>query len=709
MVCLGINSYLLFLQWREFSLKLTFLSASFVKRTKTMRQIALLFALLFASTGCGETLYEFHGKTLTLPFATDKDLDRVYEDFEFKADLTAFDQFHLTFDAPNPNAIGNVTLYFRSGGGWYSFATPATRTGPQTLDFDKSRMMSEGTPAGLDQVDTIRVAFWKGMAVDASVKLDKLTASTHPILLLVPDNRAEGERRAAANLQRMLRENGVPFARITRNELTPEKLKGRRILLVSESFNEPVGGDSLARLTYLNDGSLKYGEKIGGDTFSMLSLLIEADPMIGGILIVAKENAIESVGQLPEGYECFDSAKYKVLVENLIQKYDQALSDQNPDLKDSKILAPIFIDFYKDISEIHGQLVTAYLESLPSKPNEFRAWWEHAGTGAYPGDWDRTMRELSENGFNAVLPNMLWGGLAHYESDLLPRSESFRQYGDQIAQAVAAGKKYGVEVHVWKVNFNASNAPRPFIDEMRAEGRLQKKRGGEEAPWLCPSHPLNRKLERDSMLETAEKYDVAGIHFDYIRYPGDDSCYCDGCNERFTRDLHSRELLKADETLHWPRDCSGNGRFKPEYDQWRYDQITALVADVHAVVKEKNLNVKISAAVFPAYPQCKQWVLQDWPLWVERGYLDFVCPMNYTASPIQFSGYLKAQLEQTGAKIPIYPGIGATATGIQLKPEEVAAQIEVARQNGVDGFTIFNLNQATISVIPPALATGPTK
>ena len=37
-----------------------------------------------------------------------------------------------------------------------------------------------------------------------------------------------------------------------------------------------------------------------------------------------------------------------------------------------------------------------------------------------------------------VLPNMLWGGLAHYPSDVLPRSETFRKHGDQIAQCVAA-------------------------------------------------------------------------------------------------------------------------------------------------------------------------------------------------------------------------------------------------------------------------------
>ena len=80
--------------------------------------------------------------------------------------------------------------------------------------------------------------------------------------------------------------------------------------------------------------------------------------------------------------------------------------------------------------------------------------WNHSGTGAYPGDWERSAKLLAENGFNMILPNMLWGGLAHYPSDVLPRSATFRKYGDQIEQCCAAAKRHGIEVHVWKVNYN---------------------------------------------------------------------------------------------------------------------------------------------------------------------------------------------------------------------------------------------------------------
>ena len=128
-------------------------------------------------------------------------------------------------------------------------------------------------------------------------------------------------------------------------------------------------------------------------------------------------------------------------------------------LASEKQKAQQFAEVVQLAGAVHEQLVQAYALAQPSKPVEGRACWNHSGTGAYEGDWDRTAKELAENGFNMVLPNMLWGGVAHYPSDVLPRSQTFEKHGDQIAQCVAAAKKYGLQVHVWKVNWNLSTAP----------------------------------------------------------------------------------------------------------------------------------------------------------------------------------------------------------------------------------------------------------
>jgi uncharacterized lipoprotein YddW (UPF0748 family) len=191
----------------------------------------------------------------------------------------------------------------------------------------------------------------------------------------------------------------------------------------------------------------------------------------------------------------------------------------------------------------------------------------------------------------------------------------------------------------------------------------------------------------ESMLEVAEKYPVAGLHFDYIRYPDSSTCFCDGCCERF-----EKESGKSVEN--WPKDCHSGAR-KEEYNDWRCRQITALVAAVHEGAKKTRPEIKISAAVFGAYPDCRSSVAQDWPAWIKAGYLDFVCPMDYTENDDYFRSLVKSQIELAEKKIPVYPGIGATATKINLSAEQVRKQIGLARELGAEGFTIFNFDVKT--------------
>src|SRR6185295_12965984 len=117
---------------------------------------------------------------------------------------------------------------------------------------------------------------------------------------------------------------------------------------------------------------------------------------------------------------------------------------------------------------------------------EFRGAWIHSGYGIENWGWDRTVAVLKSNGFNAIFPNLVWAGVAHYPSKILPVSPKVKLQGDQIAQCLAACRKYGIELHVWKVNFNLLNAPTEFVEKMRGAGRTQKNRQGGDVNWLCP-------------------------------------------------------------------------------------------------------------------------------------------------------------------------------------------------------------------------------
>ncbi|MGL4593114.1 MAG: glycoside hydrolase family 10 protein [Thermoguttaceae bacterium] len=738
---------------------------------------------------------------LLLPFAAELTRDRSTIDFELCKNLADFDEFVLELDAPRPEAVGHITLYFRSGAGWYGCSGSTSKRGKQAISFSRGNFRAEGNPAGFDNIDAVRVAFWRGTGVDASVKVEQLSAISFSTCVIVGDESSPSTNtpQFAHQMFKILEGTGITAAQMPHEIISEQSILNRKVILLPlnpqlsapalsilnkfvqkqgkiiafyqiskelakslgfinpQYVRSPDGDAAFAEIRFEPDMKEKYFnsmlpdrivqhswnittmqpdpkrpdakiaawwyDKAGKKTeypailvsdsglfFShiltnedivskqrfLLALLGKYDENVWPNVVRKQVEKMAQIGTLPN-----DELPFVMRNESLKNRYINEfapLLQKSPDSHSWPNLYLQATNFLHEISE-------SYIESLPSQSGEFRAWWEHAGTGAYPGDWDRTMNELAANGFTAVIPNMLWGGLAHYKSDVLPTSSQYEKYGDQIEQAVRAGKKYGIEVHVWKVNYNASNAPKEFLEQMKKEGRLQKKQDGEETPWLCPSHPKNQKLECDAMVEIAKNYDVTGIHFDYIRYPGDDSCFCDGCKERFGKHLAEKGFAPIQNFV---QECT-RGKLRNQFDSWRCDQISKLVERVYKEAKQVKPSIKISAAVFPQFPSCKNWVLQDWVLWCESGWLDFLCPMNYTDSPMQFAGYVESQQKLTNKKIPIYPGIGATATGLGLSPEEVAMQIEIARKSGATGFTIFNLDQNTMNVIPPALVKGPTK
>ena len=427
----------------------------------------------------------------------------------------------------------------------------------------------------------------------------------------------------------------------------------------------------------------------------LAAVLGKLQPAVWNEIVESAMVRAEHVGHCQSGKELAAAIQDQLSDEGRRTLHD---ADQLREKASRLLVAGLGYEASEAIRRCRELRVGAYLKSQPSPSREGRAFWEHSGTGAYPGDWDRTCRELAEAGFNMIIPNMLWAGAAHYPSDVLPRSKTFQKYGDQIEQCLAAAKKHGLEVHVWKVNHNPGHhTPREFIERMRKAGRTQVDINGEVTDWLNPAHPDNFKLEVDSMLEVVRKYDVDGIHFDYIRYPNNNLDFSDFSRRKFESDTGLT-------VKNWPRDCH-SGPLHDAYRDWRADQITRLVETVSREARKIRPGVKISAAVFRDYPSCRASVGQDWPLWAKRGYVDFLCPMNYTADDKQFAAWIKTQSKLVG-NVPLYPGIGATASRVTLTADRVVGQIHIARELGADGFTVFNLTEQTAKTILPGIRSG---
>ncbi|MBN1347744.1 MAG: family 10 glycosylhydrolase [Phycisphaerae bacterium] len=486
---------------------------------------------------------------------------------------------------------------------------------------------------------------------------------------------------------------------------------------ISEAL--PVEGKSRAAAEWLDAQGRSTGQAavvVSDNCIRMTHVMLEDDAtnkralllaMIGHFLPNAWRDSVEhrlaQIGRFGP-YKTFDEAKTQTLslaagdqrvrdaVEQVSRLRDDAaqLSSQG---KHTEALAAA--------DKACRIMLQAYVAAQKPLAGEHRAFWCHSAFGVDGMTWDQAIKTLADNGFTAILPNMLWGGVAYYDSKVLPVAPEIQSKGDQIAQCLAACKKHGIQCHVWKVNYNARHhSPKAFVDEMTRQGRTQVRFDGKPEQWLCPSHPENQKLEIDSMVEVATKYDVDGIHFDYIRYPGNHTCFCDGCRERFEKAI-------GEKVDGWPNAVRRDTKYQERWNDFRRQQITAVVAGVAQAVRKAKPNVKISAAVFNNWPTHRDTVAQDWKLWCEKGYLDFVCPMDYTRDSRHFDKMVGLQVQWAG-KVPCYPGIGLSVwrDGDICRLIE---QIDITRKHKTGGFTVFNYGATEANEILPLCGMGITR
>ena len=342
----------------------------------------------------------------------------------------------------------------------------------------------------------------------------------------------------------------------------------------------------------------------------------------------------------------------------------------------------------------------------PSRKGEWRGFWCHNYRGLGGGkSWNDTVRILKENGFNAILPNLAWAGAAFYPSAVLPVAPAVTRLGDQLAACLAACRAHGVECHVWNICWNLGHhATKTQMDALTAAGRTQVRFDGERRPgWLCPSHPDNLALEIRSFIELAQR-GVDGVHLDYIRYPDEAHCFCDGCRKRF-------ETRYGLALTNWPAQVRCDSAVKTLWREFRITNITALVRGVSERVHRNFPGVKVSAAVFQNPETNPGAIGQDWAAWCREGLLDFVCPMDYAYdSPVAFKGVLFAQKRWlAGSKAAIRPGIGLSCWQDRTRDIRMAVgEILAVREAGLDGFCVFNLDSRAERLLP-VLRSGPTR
>ncbi len=339
-----------------------------------------------------------------------------------------------------------------------------------------------------------------------------------------------------------------------------------------------------------------------------------------------------------------------------------------------------------------------------------------------PGRIDALVTHAREVGATDLFVQVYRSGRAWYDASLADatpyRAIVERTGGDPLRRMLDAAHAAGLRVHAW-VNVLSLNQNReaPIVRDLGDEAVLVDRRGrslldypGGELPspdrawyrmgtpglYLDPAAPGVRERLVATFVELVDRYpDLDGLHLDYIRYPGvlpfaPGSRF--GVGLDFGYGQASRNRFRAETGLNGPYGNPADPNTSPlthenAWDDWRRDQVTALVREIRRAVLANHADLLVSAAVIAYADRAYLSLAQDWRGWIEDGLLDFAVPMIYTLDDRLF----RYQVESFAA-LPQHARIWM-GTGTWLfarNPRRALAQLETIRAAGSAGEALFS-------------------
>jgi len=359
--------------------------------------------------------------------------------------------------------------------------------------------------------------------------------------------------------------------------------------------------------------------------------------------------------------------------------------------------------------------------------DEVRALWVVRTTLTSPAAIAAMVGDARTSGFNTLLVQIRGRADAYYASGLEPRPLALAAQPafDPLATTIARAHEAGLQVHAWiNVNLVAGvnelpsapdhviyrhpewlMVPRALaesladVDPRSPEylGRLTRYVRAQPAEleglYLSPMTSGAVEYTSSVVRDIVTRYDVDGVHFDYVRYPTDEFDYSREALDAFRRsvmaDLTPGEK-RRDEGRLAEAPLFYTQTFPERWRAFRTARLTALMARLRQTVKAVKPSALVSAAVGPDLAEAATRRLQDWREWIEGDLIDVVCLMAYTTDGAAFASQVAAA-RQTAGRHPLWAGIGA----YRLSSEQIVENVRTARRLGVAGIILFSYDSLT--------------
>jgi uncharacterized lipoprotein YddW (UPF0748 family) len=306
---------------------------------------------------------------------------------------------------------------------------------------------------------------------------------------------------------------------------------------------------------------------------------------------------------------------------------------------------------------------------------------------------------LAKAGINTVFFETVNASYTIYPSQVAPQQNPLIKDWDPLAIAVKLAHARGIELHAWVWTFAAGNRrhneiinvspdyPGPVIaanpDWANYDQRGEMIPSGQTKPFLDPANPEVRQYLLKLYEEIVSRYQVDGLHLDYIRYPFQDPFvgktygYGKAAREKFQQQTGVDPInINPTQRDLWQK-----------WTAFRTEQVDSFVDEVSQMLKKQRANLILSVAVFPLpeYERVEK-IQQHWEVWARRGDIDLVVPMTYALDTPRFQRLAQPWINSTklGSTL-LVPGIRL----LSLPTIGAFDQLQMLRDLPVSGYALF--------------------
>jgi uncharacterized lipoprotein YddW (UPF0748 family) len=355
-----------------------------------------------------------------------------------------------------------------------------------------------------------------------------------------------------------------------------------------------------------------------------------------------------------------------------------------------------------------GPYLRRLARTTPVQPSdEIRALWVVRDALRTPEDIDRCVDFAAQARFHILFVQVRGRADAYYGSKLEPPAPDLRyslRDFDPLLYTITRARAAGIEVHAWiNVYYAWSNGdvvpPEGHVVRSHPEWLVTDSRGvraderpvdewkaaGIEGYFLSPFSAGARDHIVSVVADLIDRYDVDGIHLDYVRFPGAEYGFGLDARTRFALEwgFDPVQVHSDSSGVSAVVGASGAAALDSLWSARRVQQVDSLVVAIRAATGD----LPLSAAVVPDPEVARKDKGQDWINWVHNRWVDFVVPMAYNYRPADLLGWAQYLHNAIGRERML---VGLAVYG--GRDAYLDRSVNILRVDGVEGFSIFSYN-----------------